>query len=128
MNEKMLTEILAAHADHLVQGEARETEYLALFPAYKEELKPLLELARQLKEALVLERPAEAFRRRLHQELVAAARRRRLPPPIVERPRWRRPWVIGIAALGSLLSLASAVGVIAYLRRARAAKLAAATG
>lgn len=128
MNERMLTEILAAHADHLVQGEAREAEYLALFPAYQEELKPLLELARQVKEALALVRPAEAFRKGLHQELVAAARRRLAVPPVVEWPRWRRPWVIGIAALGSVLSLASVVGVIAYLRRSKAARLAAITG
>lgn len=125
MNDRMLAEILAAHADQIVHGEAQETEYLTLFPGYREELAPLLELARQVKETLALVRPTEAFRRRLRQELLAAARRRLAASPLMERPLWRRPWVIGAAAMGSVISLASAVGVIAYLRRAKAAKPAA---
>jgi len=128
MSDRVLTEILTAHADHLARGEALETEYLTLFPDYREELAPLLGLARQIKEALAPVRPAEAFRRKLRRELLAAAQQRPATPSLIERPRWRRAWVIGVAALGSVISLASAVGVIAYLRHAKAAKLTAATG
>ncbi|MBC8449177.1 MAG: hypothetical protein H8D78_15635 [Chloroflexi bacterium] len=121
MDERMLAEVLAAHADQLVRGEAREAEYLALFPDYRKELALLLELARRVKDTLALVQPSEAFRRRLHQELSTTGRRRLTASLPSERPRWRQPWVIGAAALGSAISLASAVGVVAYLRRSKAA-------
>lgn len=120
MDERTLTEILAAHADQLVQGKGREAEYLALFPGSREELAPLLELAQRLKDTLASVQPRQAFRRRLHQELLATARQRLAATLPRERPRWRQPWVIGAAALGSAISLASAIGVIAYLRRSKA--------
>jgi len=129
VSERMLTEILAAHADHLVRGEAKEAQYLTLFPDYREELAPLLELAQQVRETLAPRgaglasvHPSEAFRRRLRQELLTTARQRVAVPLPTDRSRWRQPWVIGAAARGSVISLASAVGVIAYLRRAKATK------
>jgi hypothetical protein len=128
MNEQLMSEVLAAHADELLKGEAREAEYLARFPQYRGELEPLLLLARKTKEALSSVRPSEAFRNRLHQELVIAAQEELDAPASTERPLWRRPWVIGAATLGSVISVASAVGVIAYLKRAKASKPAAAAG
>ncbi|MDH7484806.1 MAG: hypothetical protein QHJ81_00860 [Anaerolineae bacterium] len=120
MDERMLTEILAAHADQLAQGKTRQAEYLALFPGSREELAPLLELAERLKDTLASVQPTQAFRQRLHQKLLTIARQRLAAALPRERPRWRQPWVIGAAALGSALSLASAIGVIAYLRRSKA--------
>jgi len=128
MNEKMMTALLAAHADQLVRGEALEAEYLALFPEWSKELEPMLALARQIKETLPLVRPSEAFRNRLRQELSNVAEKGPDAEPSTERPRWRQPWVIGAAALGSVISVASAVGVIVYRRRAKTSKPAAATG
>jgi hypothetical protein len=127
MNEQMMAEVLAAHADQLLRGEAREAEYLALFPEYRKELEPLLALARQTKETLASVRPSEAFRKRLRQELLTAAKQETEASASTERPRWRQPWVIGAAALGSVISVASAVGVITYLRRSKASKPAAAS-
>lgn len=128
MNEQMMAEVLASHADRLLQGEAREAEYLALFPEYREELEPLLALARQTKEVLASVRPSEAFRNRLRQELLTSAKEESGAPASTERPRWRQPWVIGAAALGSVISVASAVGVVTYLRRSKASKPAPAGG
>jgi hypothetical protein len=128
MSERILTEILAAHADHLARGEDREEDYLTLFAEYRKDLAPLLGIARQVKEVLAQVQPSEAFRRRLHNELVAAARQRLAVDPRRYRSVWRRPWVIGVAALGSAVSIASALGVIAYLRRSKATKPAAVTG
>jgi len=128
VSQRMLTEILAAHADHLARGEDREEEYLSLFAEYRKELAPLLSIARQVKGVLAQVQPSEAFRRRLHNELVAAARQRLAAGPRQCRSVWHRPWVIGVAALGSAVSIASALGVIAYLRRNKATKPAAVSG
>lgn len=128
MSEGILTEILAAHAEHLAHGEDRDEEYLALFAEYRQELAPLLGIARQVKKALAQVQPSETFRRRLHQELVMAARQRPVVGPRQCRSIWRRPWVIGVAAIGSAVSIASALGVLAYRRRNRETKPAAASG
>jgi len=128
MNEQVVAEVLAAHADQLVQGDAREEEYLALFPAYQAEIAPLLKLARQTKGTLALVQPSEAFRDRLRQELLTGASQESAVSLSVKRPRWRQPWVIGAAAAGSVISVASAVGVIAYRRRSKTTNHAAAAG
>jgi len=128
MTERVFAEILSAYADHLTCGETEETEYLmylTLFPEHQEELAPLLELTRRIREILAPVRPAEAFRKRLRQELVALAERRLASLPREARPHWRRAWLIGAAALGSVI--ASILGVIAYLRHLKAAKPAAAS-
>jgi hypothetical protein len=124
----MLAEIMAAHADRMVRGEGNDMEYLTLFPDHREELAPLLDVARQVKDTLVQVRPSVTFRERLRQDLMIAAQQRFDSPLRLERSRWRRPWVIGAAAVGSVISLASAVGVIVYRRRARAAEPATVSG
>ena len=129
MNEQVVAEVLAAHADQLVQGDAREEEYLALFPEYQTELAPLLKLARQAKGTLALVQPSEAFRNRLRQELLTSASKESAVSLSAKRPPWRQAWVIGAAAAGSVISVASAVGVIAHRRRSKTTKpAAAATG
>lgn len=128
MSEGILTEILASHAEHLARGEDREEEYLSLFAEYRRELEPLLGIARQVKTVLAQVQPSEAFRRRLHNELVTAARQRLVVVPHRCRSVWSRPWVIGMAAFGSALSIASALGVIAYVRRNKTTKPAAVSG
>ena len=119
MAEKVLIEILASHADQLIKGEAREGDYLALFPHRREELGPLLTVAEKVKRALVPVEPAPAFRRRLRKGLLAAAHQRlaRQPADRGLALGSRRGILIGAAALGSAVSV---VGVIAYLVRSRA--------
>ncbi len=118
MEEKVLAEILAAHADQLKKGQGKGSDYLAMFPEYREKLKPLLETAEKVKEVLELVEPAPAFCQSLHDDLLAAGRRRLVEgvPQLARSPG--RQILIRAAALGSAVSVA---GAIAYLIRSRAA-------
>ena len=119
MEEKVIAEILAAHADQLNKGREMGSDYLAMFPDYQEELKPLLETAEKVKEALALvEQPTPAFCQSLHDDLVAAGQRRLAESaPQLARGHGRQI-LIRAAALGSAVSVA---GAIAYFIRSRAA-------
>lgn len=118
MEEKVLTEILAAHANQLNKGQRKGNDYLAMFPDYQEKLKPLLETAEKVKEVLEPVEPAPAFCQSLHEDLLAAGQRR-LAEEIPQLPRsHRRQIIIGAAAVGSAVSVA---GAIAYFIRSRAA-------
>jgi len=119
MGEKVLAEILAAHADQLNRGRGQGSDYLAMFPDYQEELKPLLETAEKVKEALALvEQPAPAFCQSLHGDLLAAGQRRRAESAPQLASSHGRQILIRAAALGSAVSVA---GAIAYFIRSRAA-------
>jgi hypothetical protein len=136
MERNVASEILAAHADRLNQGEDASEEYIRLLPE-AEELAHLMALAARVKTALAPVAPVPRFREELRRDLLAAARqrevgsltpvwmtlredaeqwvdyaRRRLPdlptPAWAERPV-PRGWVI--AALGI-----TGAGVWAYLR------------
>lgn len=114
MDERTLTEILAAHADHINRGGNGE-DYLTMFAAYREELAPLLALAERVKQALVPLKAHPAFREQLRRELTLAAQKRRtMPRPA--RANYRLEWMIGAAAIGVSVSLA---GLVAFLRRSR---------
>jgi hypothetical protein len=120
MEEKLLAEILAAHASELNKGRRRKEAYLSLFTAYRDQLEPLLGLAEQVKGLLAPQTPSAAFHRALRQDLMKAARQ-------VAAERTRRPtrslkptllW--GAAALGSALSLAGLMALFRHFRpRAR---------
>ncbi|HDH09449.1 MAG TPA: hypothetical protein ENF84_00755 [Chloroflexi bacterium] len=119
MNDKVLIEILASHADRLIKGEAREGDYLAMFPDRREELGPLLTVAEKVKRALVPVEVAPAFRQRLRKGLLAAAHQK-LAQQTADRGfalAPRKGVLLGAAALGSAVSV---VGVIAYLIRSHA--------
>ena len=119
MGEKVLAEILAAHADQLNSGRGQGSDYVAMFPDYQEELKPLLETAEKVKEALALvEQPAPAFCQSLHGDLLAAGQRRRAESAPQLASSHGRQILIRAAALGSAVSVA---GAIAYFIRSRAA-------
>lgn len=114
MEDKILTEILAAHADCLNEGICRKEDYLAMFPDYRAQLAPLLEVAEAVKGALLPVRLDNAFRENLKAELLRAA------PQYLESQAHQtegpsRRWLIG-AAVGSALSM---IG-LAYFIRARA--------
>jgi hypothetical protein len=118
MEDKVLAEILAAHADQLKKGQGRRSDYLAMFPAYQKELKPLLETAEKAKDVLEPVEPAPAFCRSLYEDLLAAGHRRLAGevPQLAGSPR--KQILIGAAAVGSVVSVA---GAIVYLIRSRAA-------
>ena len=112
MEEKVLAEILAAHADQLKKGQGKGSDYLAMFPDYQEKLKPLLETAEKVEEVLEPVEPAPAFCQSLHDDLVAAGQRR-LAEGVPQLARSHgRQILIGAAALGA--------GALAYFIRSRA--------
>ncbi len=118
MEERVLAEILAAHADQLKKGQGKGNDYLAMFPEYQEKLKPLLETAEKVKKALVPVEPVPAFCQSLYDDLLAAGERRLAEgvPQLARSPGLRI--LIRAAALGSAVSVA---GAIAYFLRSRAA-------
>jgi len=119
MEDRVLIEILAAHADQLKEGQRKASDYLAMFPDYQEQLRPLLETAEQIREALKPVEPTPAFCQRLYEDLLAMARRRMDGGmPQLARSH-RKQLIIGAAALGSVVSVA---GAFAYLIRSRAAE------
>jgi len=117
MEEEVLAEILAAHADQLKKGQGKGSDYLAMVPDYQDKLQPLLETAEKVKEVLEPVEPAPAFRQSLHDDLLAAGRRR-LTGGVPQLARsYRGQVLIGAAAVGSAVSV---VGAIAYFIHSRA--------
>jgi hypothetical protein len=116
MEDKVLTEILMAHADRADGGRHNGKDYLEMFPVYCSELKPLLTTAEMVQEVLKPAEPAPAFRASLRQGLLAAAQEKVAARHIQPTRPPGRGLLIG-AALGSALSV---IGLIAYVLRTRA--------
>jgi len=118
MEDKVLAEILAAHANQLRKNQMKGNDYLGMFPNYQDKLKPLLATAEKIKEVLEPVEPAPTFYQSLHQDLLASGRRK-LAGEVPQLARSHRKRIlIGAAALGSAVSV---VGALAYLIRSRAA-------
>jgi hypothetical protein len=118
MEDKVLAEILAAHADQLKKGQGKGNDYLVMFPDYQEKLKPLLETAEKVKQVLAPVDPVPAFCQSLYDDLLAAGERR-LAEGVIQLARSPgRQILIRAAALGSAVSVA---GAIVYFIRSRAA-------
>lgn len=114
MEEKVLTEILTAHADQLNEGQYRGEDYLTMFPDYRSELEPLFDMAEVVKKTLLPVEPDQAFRESLRQGLLAVARRKEAERIIPSIEPSGKGIFIG-AAVGSI----SVIGFIAYLMHAR---------
>ncbi|RLC58318.1 MAG: hypothetical protein DRI79_09600 [Chloroflexi bacterium] len=122
-----MAEVLAAHAEGLI-GRPEAMQRLDMTAEERSRLTPLFQLAERLRQSMQPVRPSAAFVRSLGRELVDNARRQ-----VALAKRLRRAAMIGAAALGSLVSIASVVGaivfVVARLRaRAQARALHAPTG
>ena len=114
MDERTLSEILAAHADHLNRG-GNGKDYLVMFADHRDQLAPLLALAERVKRVLVPVQASPLFRDQLRRDLTSAAQGGRDTAQPV-RPSHRLELVIGAAAIGVSVSLA---GFVAYQRRSR---------
>lgn len=113
MNKDELAEILAAHADALIEGHDISAQYLARFPEQSAELSPLFQLASSMRSALTPVSSPE-FRARLHRQLTDYAP----SGPIAIAPAARPKIVWLVAAAGSVLSV---TGLVLWaLRRFRA--------
>jgi hypothetical protein len=109
MDKKRVDEVLAAHAEKLID----QTEAIPQIDITDEErgrVAPLFQLAERLQHSMQPVQPSASFVRSLGQELVDQTKRQ-----MMVTQRLRRAAVIGAAALGSLLSIASVVGAIVFV-------------
>ena len=126
-DENHLDQVLAAYAEGLIdQSEA--AHQIDITDEERSRLAPLIQLGERLHRSMQPVQPSADFVRNLGKELVDQTRRQ-----IRLTKRLRRAALIGAAALGSLLSIASVVGaivfVVARLRaRAQARAIQAPTG
>ena len=78
MNKKLLKEILAAHADQLVNGTATQKDYLKLIPDRDEELAPLMDVAERVQSTLRPITPSLGFEEELKRQLLTTAHLRQV--------------------------------------------------
>lgn len=109
MDEKRVTRVLAAHADELT-GQSGALQQIGVTGEERDRLAPLFQLAERLQQDMQRVRPSAAFVRSLGKELANSAKRQ-----VALAKRTRRGVLIGAAAVGSLVSIASVVGAIVYL-------------
>jgi hypothetical protein len=114
MNPKRLKEILAAHADQLIEGQAKDQTYSEIPVEDEEELITLLHLAEQVKSALKPVHPPNKFENRLKRELLTTAHLRQAEGYTAPNPE--RDLLILMAIVGFISSLA-AVLVALKIRR-----------
>jgi hypothetical protein len=113
MDNRQVRELLATHADQLVDLQAGPPVGLAP----NDRAQGLLDLAEQLHGLLVPVVPDAHFRRRLHGDLILRAQQGQVEPEEGLFQQHRAGILIGAAAVGSV---ASVVGVaIAYVLRQR---------
>ena len=112
MNRKLLKEILSAHADQLIKGQAENKDYLDLLSQPEAELAPLLSVAEWVKSTLRPVTPPNKFEAELKRELLTTAHLRRAEgytPPNPSRDLF--------ILLATLTFFASLAGVLLALRR-----------
>lgn len=112
MDKRTLYNVLMSHADALNAGVDLTDDLIARFAGDAATLRPLLQLARQVKGVLVPVAAPTAFSAQLRLSLLQEARPALARSRSLSR-RWRPAWV-GAAAVGSLLSLA---GLVVWLVR-----------
>ena len=113
MDSKQVREILAAHADSLVDGkEGPPADFTR-----NDRVQGLLDLAEQLQGILVPVSPNVHFRRRLHGELLLEAQQRQSESDTSLFHQHRKGILIGAAAIGSVASVAGVA--IAFMLRHR---------
>src|SRR5262245_43798686 len=76
MDKRVLKEILAAHADQLLNGKVTGKDYLELLPGQDEELGSLLDVAERVRSTLQPITPTRNFENDLKQQLLLEAQRR----------------------------------------------------
>jgi len=117
LNEKRVVQALSAHADELC-GQQGALRGVGVSSSEQRRLAPLLNLASRLSETMRPVEPSLAFVRSLGRELMRDAECQ-----VEVSKKRRRSAVIGAAAVGSVLSVASVIGAIVYVNsrsRARA--------
>ncbi len=109
MNKKRAAEALSIHADRLID-KPQGKHQIDLTGAERTQLTPLFQLAEQLHQSASPIQPSPAFVRSLGRELAGSAKRQ-----ITLTKRLRKTVLIGAAAVGSLVSIASVVGAVVFI-------------
>lgn len=110
MKTRDLEDLLSAHADGLNQGQDLAQDLLGRRPEHARQAAPLLSLARRVQGALRPVEPRPAFVAALKAQLAAGG-----PPAGRLTARPQSTWVWVLAGLGGLISIASAVLIVARL-------------
>ena len=109
MNKKRVARVLAGHADGLI-GRSDSIQQTDMTDQEYAEVAPLLRLAERLHQNMRLVQPPEGFLRSLKRELTDRPKRQ---VPVAKRTR--RSMLIGAAAVGSVVSIASVMGAVLFL-------------
>ena len=109
MDEKRTAQVLSAHADGLA-GRPEAVQQISLTDTERDQVVPLFQLAERLHQNMQPVQPSAAFVRSLGKELVNNAKHQ-----VALAKRLRKAVLIGAAATGSLLSIASVVGAIVFV-------------
>jgi hypothetical protein len=119
VNRKLLKEILATHADQLVQGRQGKTEdYPDLSPEDQQELTRLLDVAERVGSTLKPISPPHSFESNLKKELLTTAHLRRAEGYTPPNPS--RDLLVLIAVMGFIISLAGVLLVWRLRKQGRA--------
>jgi hypothetical protein len=115
MDDRIIADILSAQADRLIEGQYGASAFPVESAEQLSSLVPLLELAEQVQGALRPVEPDPVFVNRLSRQLSI-----KMSESSREMSRRvRRAVLVIAAALGSAVSLVSAVGILIYLIRHR---------
>jgi hypothetical protein len=117
VNKKRVANVLEAHADGLI-GRSEGMRQTSIEDMEQAEVAPLLRIAERLHQSMRRVQPREGFLRSLKRELTDRPNQR---VTVAKRPR--RSFLIGAAAVGSVVSIASVLGAVLFLvprQRARA--------
>jgi hypothetical protein len=109
MDNKRATEVLSAHAEQLL-GRPQAMRQANPTDEELDQLSPLFQVAERVHETMQPVQPSAAFIHNLGQELIDGAKRQ-----VALTKRLRRAVLIGAAAVGSLLSIASVIGAVVFL-------------
>lgn len=116
MNRKQLKEILAAHADQLVQGQGQTENRPELAPEDRQELASLLDIAERVNTTLKPITPAGNFEASLKRELLTTAHLHRAEG--YSPPNPSRDLLIFAAIVGCVVSLTTVLVVLKLRDRA----------
>jgi hypothetical protein len=105
MDNKLLAEILAAHADQIAHERGGKEVYLSLFPDDQDKLEPLLGVAERIKPVMRPVTPPPTFRRSLGKILLAEATRQIARRAAHPAANFKGGVLWSVAALGSAISV-----------------------
>jgi len=115
MRDRIVTDMLAAHADRLVGGQGEPAVSLGASAEQLPSLDMLMQLAERTQRTLAPVQPSPTFVHQLGRQLIVTTSASR---KAVTR-RTRNAILVIAAALGSAVSVASAVGIVIYVIRHR---------